>query len=156
MITIFCDFRHFLQKMAFFSKNQCYDQHFSKFSFVSSQKRQFFRQIFWRKYFLNHNIGPRDGCFVFWKYLIWRTVFRSRNGNFAFNIITKQILTFIFKISNTKLRPKNEKFQKIWLLTLFRNSFWRCVMVLRFIHTLHERVILMLNFSKNSMKIVNT
>jgi hypothetical protein len=33
-------------------------KYFSKFSFVLSQKRQFFRYIFLRKYFKNHNIGP--------------------------------------------------------------------------------------------------
>jgi hypothetical protein len=32
---------------------------FSKFSFVLSQKRRFFRKNFRRKYFKNHNIGPR-------------------------------------------------------------------------------------------------
>jgi hypothetical protein len=61
MITIFCDFRHFFgEKMAFFSKpnTQCYDQKFAYFSFVLSQKRQFFRCIFRRKYLKNHNIGP--------------------------------------------------------------------------------------------------
>jgi hypothetical protein len=32
------------KKIGFFLKNQCYDQLFSKFSFVFSQKRQFFCQ----------------------------------------------------------------------------------------------------------------
>jgi hypothetical protein len=40
MITIFRDFRHFL------AKNQCSDQIFAKFSFVLSQKRQFFADFF--------------------------------------------------------------------------------------------------------------
>jgi hypothetical protein len=44
--------------MAFFLKNQWYDQNFAYFSFVLSQKRQFFAIFFWRKYFKNHNIGP--------------------------------------------------------------------------------------------------
>jgi hypothetical protein len=43
MITIFCDFRQFsAKKIGVFLKNQCYDQFFSKFSFVLSQKRQYF------------------------------------------------------------------------------------------------------------------
>jgi hypothetical protein len=43
MITIFCDFCQFSSKNGVFLKNQCYDKIFSKFSFVLSQKRQFFR-----------------------------------------------------------------------------------------------------------------
>jgi hypothetical protein len=55
----FCDFRQFsAKKIGVFLINQCHDEIFAKFSFVLSQKRQFFRQIFWRKYFKNHNIGP--------------------------------------------------------------------------------------------------
>jgi hypothetical protein len=46
MITIFCDFRQFWAKMAFFSKNQFYDQNFAQCRFMLSQKRQFFRQFF--------------------------------------------------------------------------------------------------------------
>jgi hypothetical protein len=49
----------FGEKIGVFLKNQCYDQNFAYFSFVLSQKCQFFRQIFWRKYLKNHNIGPR-------------------------------------------------------------------------------------------------
>jgi hypothetical protein len=41
-----------------FLKNQCSDQIFAYFSFILSQKRQFFRWIFRRKYLNNHNIGP--------------------------------------------------------------------------------------------------
>jgi hypothetical protein len=48
----------FGEKIGVFLKNQCYDQLFSKFSFVLSQKRQFFRKNFRRKYLKNHNIGP--------------------------------------------------------------------------------------------------
>jgi hypothetical protein len=51
----------FGEKIGGFLKYQCYDQLFSKFCFVLSQKRQIFRQIFWRKYFKNHNIGPWIG-----------------------------------------------------------------------------------------------
>jgi hypothetical protein len=44
MITIFCDFPQFSAKeIGVFLKYQCYDQFFSTFSFVLSQKRQFFR-----------------------------------------------------------------------------------------------------------------
>jgi hypothetical protein len=59
MVAIFCDFWQFsAKKIGVFLKNQCYDQLFSKFSFVLSQKHQFFRRIFRQKYFKNHNIGP--------------------------------------------------------------------------------------------------
>jgi hypothetical protein len=51
----------FGEKIGIFLKYQCSDQLFSKFSFVLSQKRQFFRKIFRRKYIKNHNIGPRSG-----------------------------------------------------------------------------------------------
>jgi hypothetical protein len=70
MIRIFCDFFPILgEKIGVFLKNQCYDQNkyhcydhiFSKFSFVSSQKGQFFRVNFLAKYLKNHNIGPRLG-----------------------------------------------------------------------------------------------
>jgi hypothetical protein len=46
------------EKIGVFLKYQCYDQLFSKFCFVLSQKRQFFRKNFRRKYYKNHNIGP--------------------------------------------------------------------------------------------------
>jgi hypothetical protein len=59
MITIFCDFPPFsAKKIGVFLKYQCYDQLFSKFSFVLRQKRQFFLKNFRRKYLKNHNIGP--------------------------------------------------------------------------------------------------
>jgi hypothetical protein len=51
------------EKIGVFLKNQCYDQFFPKLSFVLSQKCEFFRQIFRRKYLKNHNIGPRSGEF---------------------------------------------------------------------------------------------
>jgi hypothetical protein len=59
MITIFGDFCQFsAKKLAFFSNTNVMINFFSKFSFVLSQKRQFFRKNFWRKYLKNHNIGP--------------------------------------------------------------------------------------------------
>jgi hypothetical protein len=59
MITIFCNFWQFSAKnWHFYQKNQCYDQFFAQFTSVLSQKRQFFRWIFRRKYLKNHNIGP--------------------------------------------------------------------------------------------------
>jgi hypothetical protein len=42
----FCHFFQFLAKKLAFFKYQCYDQLFSKFSFVLSQKRQFFAKFF--------------------------------------------------------------------------------------------------------------
>jgi hypothetical protein len=36
-------FDNFRRKIGVFLKNQCYDQNFAYFSFVFSQKRQFFR-----------------------------------------------------------------------------------------------------------------
>jgi hypothetical protein len=57
MFTIFSVSCQFSAKI-FFLKNQCYDHIFAKTSCSLSKKRQFFREIFWRKYFKNHNIGP--------------------------------------------------------------------------------------------------
>jgi hypothetical protein len=47
--------------LTFFSKTNVMINFFSKFSFILSQKRQFFRRNFRRKYLKNHNIGPRWG-----------------------------------------------------------------------------------------------
>jgi hypothetical protein len=44
--------------MAFFSKTNVMITIFAKPSFDLSKKRQYFRQIFRRKYFKNHSIGP--------------------------------------------------------------------------------------------------
>jgi hypothetical protein len=52
MITIFGE------KIGVFIKSQCYDQFFSKFSFVLSQNRQFFAKFFGENILKNHNIGP--------------------------------------------------------------------------------------------------
>jgi hypothetical protein len=52
MITIFGE------KIGVFLKKQCFDQNFAQFSFVLSQKRNFFRRIIRQKYFKNQNIGP--------------------------------------------------------------------------------------------------
>jgi hypothetical protein len=50
LITIFCDFcQYSAKKLAFFLNNQRYDQLFSKFSFVLSQKLQFFANFFAEK-----------------------------------------------------------------------------------------------------------
>jgi hypothetical protein len=57
-------FEKFRRKNWRFLKNQCYDQLFAYFSFVLSQKRQFFRRSFRRKYLKNHKIGPRFYVFV--------------------------------------------------------------------------------------------
>jgi hypothetical protein len=54
-------FSQFSAKNCVFLKYQCYDQPFSKVSFVCSQKRQFFRKNVRRKYLKNQNIGPRFG-----------------------------------------------------------------------------------------------
>jgi hypothetical protein len=51
----------FGEKMMFFSENQCYDNNYAETSSSLSEKRQFFHQIFCRKYFLNNNIGPSLG-----------------------------------------------------------------------------------------------
>jgi hypothetical protein len=69
MITIFCDFCQFAAKIGVFLKNQCYDKILAYVILLClilayvillclSQKRQFFREIFRRKYFKNNNIGP--------------------------------------------------------------------------------------------------
>jgi hypothetical protein len=46
MITIFCDFRQFLAKMAFFSINNVMIKILNNFSFVLSQKRKMFAEFF--------------------------------------------------------------------------------------------------------------
>jgi hypothetical protein len=60
------NFMRFLQifdeKIGVFLKNQCYDQIFTKSNRSLSKKRHHFRQIFRRKYFENHNIGPWSLC----------------------------------------------------------------------------------------------
>jgi hypothetical protein len=57
MITIFCDFSQFsAKKIGGFLKYQFMIN--LKNSFVLSQKRQFCRKMFRRKYLKNHNIGP--------------------------------------------------------------------------------------------------
>jgi hypothetical protein len=53
MTTNFSDFDDFLRKFGVYLKN------LAQFSSVLSQKIQFFRQLFWQKYFQNQNIGPR-------------------------------------------------------------------------------------------------
>jgi hypothetical protein len=47
----------FGEKIGVFLKIQCYDKKFAQFSFVLSQKRQFLRNFFRRKYLKNHNPG---------------------------------------------------------------------------------------------------
>jgi hypothetical protein len=53
--AIFANFLRFLpifcEQIGVFLKNQSYYQNFAYFSFVLSQKRQFFRWIFRQKYF---------------------------------------------------------------------------------------------------------
>jgi hypothetical protein len=49
----------FGENLAFFSKTNVMITNLHNLpSFVLSQKRPFFRRIFWRKYLKNHNIGP--------------------------------------------------------------------------------------------------
>jgi hypothetical protein len=78
------NFRRFFQivgeKIGVFLKYQCYDQLFSKCSFVLSQKRQFFRKNFRRKYLKNHNIGPRLGEFSHNELLFSLGSFYYRSG----------------------------------------------------------------------------
>jgi hypothetical protein len=61
MITMFCDFRQFSAKNWRFSKKPMLWSKFCIIYLCFESKRQFFRWIFRRKYFLNHNIGPRFG-----------------------------------------------------------------------------------------------
>jgi hypothetical protein len=68
-------FDNFRQKNGVFLKNQCYDQNFAKFSFILSQKRQFFSLGSKIKNFLDKNgpdlsyvlkkIKTRDRCYDF-------------------------------------------------------------------------------------------
>jgi hypothetical protein len=48
----------FGEKIGVFLNIQCYDQNLALFSFVMSQKRQFFADFFGDNIFKNHNIGP--------------------------------------------------------------------------------------------------
>jgi hypothetical protein len=50
----------FGEKIGVFLENQCYDQILAKASSSLGNKPQYFRQIFRREFFKNHNIGP---CF---------------------------------------------------------------------------------------------
>jgi hypothetical protein len=62
MITIFCDFRQFsAKKLAFFSKINVMIQILHNLALFWVKNANFFCWIFWRKYFKNHNIGPRLG-----------------------------------------------------------------------------------------------
>jgi hypothetical protein len=62
MITIFCDFCQFsAKKLAFFSKTNVIIKILEIVTVVWAKKRQYFRQIFRRKYFKDHNIGPCSG-----------------------------------------------------------------------------------------------
>jgi hypothetical protein len=59
MITIFCDFPQFsAKKLAFFQKPTLWSIFFKIWLCLES-KTPIFRKIFLRKYFKNHNIGPR-------------------------------------------------------------------------------------------------
>jgi hypothetical protein len=58
MITIFCDFCQFSsKKLAFFLKNQFYDQFFQKLAVVGVKNANFFAKFLGDKI---HNIGPRS------------------------------------------------------------------------------------------------
>jgi hypothetical protein len=58
MITNFCDFDQFLsEKLAFFSKSNVMIKILHNLA-LFRVKTTFFRQLFWRKYLNNHNIGP--------------------------------------------------------------------------------------------------
>jgi hypothetical protein len=61
IITIFCDFHHLSAKLEFFLKIDNVMIHFSQNSAVFlSHQAHISSPIFWRKYFLNNNIGS---CF---------------------------------------------------------------------------------------------
>jgi hypothetical protein len=62
MMTIFANFCQFsAKKLAFFSETHVMIKFLQTLAVHSlSKKRQYFRQIFGRKYFLNHNVGPRS------------------------------------------------------------------------------------------------
>jgi hypothetical protein len=51
------------KKLAFFLNTNVKIKLFSKFSFVLSQKRQFFAEFFVENIFKNHSIGPRTRLF---------------------------------------------------------------------------------------------
>jgi hypothetical protein len=55
-------FANCLRKNGVFLKKQWYEEIFSNVCSVLCKKCQFFRRIIRRKYFKNHNIGPRWVC----------------------------------------------------------------------------------------------
>jgi hypothetical protein len=46
------------EKIGVFLENQCFDPFFAWTSSFLNKNANFFRQLFWRKYFRNHSIGP--------------------------------------------------------------------------------------------------
>jgi hypothetical protein len=52
----------FVKKFGVFLKNQCYDKKLHNLALIWVENANFFT-FFWRKYFKNHNIGPRLGEF---------------------------------------------------------------------------------------------
>jgi hypothetical protein len=50
------------EKNGVFLKNQCYEYFLQKLAVVWAKNANIFRQIFWRKYSKNHNIGPSSGA----------------------------------------------------------------------------------------------
>jgi hypothetical protein len=122
-----CDFRQFSAKKWRFLKNQCYDQNFAYFSFVLSQKRQFFRRIFRRKYFKNHNIGPWRKM-LFGKNLTWLTKFAcEQKFDFRFRetFCHRRDATFVltnfvlFVLTNLPIRRFDKKCS-----TLSKNNYF--------------------------------
>jgi hypothetical protein len=67
-------FDNFRRKNWRFSQKPLLWSKFCIINFVSSQKRQFFCWNFRRKYFKNHNIGPRVARWYIWVYIFWRAL----------------------------------------------------------------------------------
>jgi hypothetical protein len=87
MITIFSDFRQFsARKMAFISKNNVMINFFQKLAVVWA-KTPYFRQIIWRKYISNHNIGPRSDLCLKFKHTV--------TGLYPMQLILLWVLTYL-------------------------------------------------------------
>jgi hypothetical protein len=64
MVIIFCNFRQSSAKLlAFLSKTNLMINIFAKTSISLSKKRQYFRKMFRREYFKNHNMGTWSSLF---------------------------------------------------------------------------------------------
>jgi hypothetical protein len=88
MITIFCDFSQFSAKIGVFLKYQCYDQLFSEFIFVLSQKRQFFAKFFGKNILKIKTSGPGRATSKIDRHVFCQTLSKHNRGFNRYALIT--------------------------------------------------------------------